>query len=208
MKNILKLYSSLFTTVVLTVMFGLVLSQIIYIIDEYQNPDLRVLITLIVLGIVLLAFMYESFLFTRKLIIRKPAGTNKIAKVSIFENVKQRLKTSDHPLTDNRSVGYVVTFNDGPDEFADREEFYTWLRAVFELQQTMYVSNTKRRSPLSRDYWVRSAGMNKGTYKAYLDILERTHSLDPTAGYHNKRLRTTPWNIVLAADAIYPSVKR
>jgi len=82
-------------------------------------------------------------------------------------------------------------------DLVHRLDYYKWLQQVHRLQMSPH--RHPQESPLSKKMWEKElGGLNK--YEAYMWILQTVGAIDPQYTYHVKRLRMTPWQIILAAD--------
>lgn len=109
-------------------------------------------------------------------------------------------KPKPHPLLQSYlNVYYVVPAMDGSTEYIERGKYYAWLNRVWAFQQSRY--RGIQQSPLGQERWVKElGGMNR--YSAYMYILEHEdiRAIDPESNYHVKKLRISPWNIIILAD--------
>lgn len=142
----------------------------------------------------------DAVILTRKTLF-KVRGNKAYGKpfrtslVSIFKPVKP------HPLDSSLHVRsyYIVNVLDGSIEYVDRLLFYQWLVKVWAFQNSPM--RHPQQSPLGQNTWGKElGGFNR--YQAYMYILETVGAIDPESGYHVKKLRMRPWNIITAADNI------
>lgn len=152
-----------------------------------------------VLSMVFLLLTLDSIRITRKTLFK--VRENKAYGQPFTKSVERLFhKPKPHPLLENYlSIYYIVPAMDGSTEYIERARYYKWLTRVWAFQNSRH--RTQQQSPLGQEKWAKElGGMNR--YSAYMYILEHEdiRAIDPESTYHVKKLRISPWNIILLAD--------
>lgn len=190
--RIIRSYIPVVHTIFMSVLLGLSLALF------FNSPGQVLGWVALVCTIVFGMLMLDSVQLTRRTLFK--VRQQKLYGKTLAKTVETIWKPKPyHPTLDYHIALYyeVPVLTGGGTEYVARLEFYKWLARVWAFQNSPYRGT--QQSPLAQRRWEGELG-GTNRYLAYMYLLDMADAIDPESTYHIKKLRLSPWNIIIILD--------